>query len=36
LRQAGLPLLPMWNDALARLVPVLSVGAGTQRTKGAS
>ena len=36
LRLAGLPLLPMWNDALARLVPVLSVGAGTQRTKGAS
>jgi dTDP-4-dehydrorhamnose reductase len=35
LRLAGLPLLPMWNDALARLVPVLSVGAGTQRTKGA-
>jgi len=36
LRLAGLPLLPMWNDALARLVPVLSVGAGTPRTKGAS
>jgi dTDP-4-dehydrorhamnose reductase len=35
LRLAGLPLLPMWNDALARLVPVLSVGVGTQRTKGA-
>jgi dTDP-4-dehydrorhamnose reductase len=28
LRQAGLPLLPMWNDALTRLVPLLSVGAG--------
>ncbi len=36
LRLAGLPLLPMWNDALARLVPVLSIGAGTPRTKGAS
>jgi len=27
LRSAGLPLLPAWNDALARLVAVLSVAA---------
>ena len=36
LRLAGLPLLPVWNDALTRLVSVLSVGTDTQRAKGAS
>ncbi|HEX4217146.1 MAG TPA: dTDP-4-dehydrorhamnose reductase [Acidimicrobiales bacterium] len=35
LRLAGLPLLPVWNDALGRLVSVLSDGT-TQRAKGAS
>jgi dTDP-4-dehydrorhamnose reductase len=35
LRRAGLPLLPVWDDALARLVSVLSVEAGTQGAKGA-
>ncbi|HEX4244160.1 MAG TPA: sugar nucleotide-binding protein, partial [Acidimicrobiales bacterium] len=35
LRRAGLPLLPVWNDALDRLVSVLTVEAGTQGAKGA-
>lgn len=35
LRRAGLPLLPVWDDALARLVSVLSVEAGIQGAKGA-
>jgi dTDP-4-dehydrorhamnose reductase len=37
LRRAGLPLLPAWNDALARLVPVLSAGADrSQASRGGS
>jgi dTDP-4-dehydrorhamnose reductase len=37
LRRAGLPLLPAWNDALARLVPVLSAAADrSQASRGGS